>query len=93
MLERTNAITSEVLEPITFVLAYPTLIQLIHVPPHCETCVGYVVRRTEPGLLLNSLVAGLEYVEFDCTWVITSAGQAVGAVFSGVCRCGNGIHG
>ena len=29
MLERTDAITNEVLEPITFVLAYPTVLKFV----------------------------------------------------------------
>jgi hypothetical protein len=33
MLERTDAITNEVLEPITFVLAYPTVIRKLNVTP------------------------------------------------------------
>ena len=51
------------------------------------------MRRTEPGTLLNSLVAGHEYVEGGCIWIVASAGQAVGVVCSGVRPRGGGIQG
>jgi len=46
MLERTDAITNAVLEPVTFVVAYPTVpashITLCHVSEHCVTSAEFM---------------------------------------------------
>jgi len=39
MLERTDAITNEILEPITFVLAYPTVIFRKIIAVYCNRCI------------------------------------------------------
>jgi hypothetical protein len=53
--ERTDAVTSEVLEPIMFVLAYPTVFQYFSVKlyhAHTQCClVIKLYATTQPGLL------------------------------------------
>ena len=59
MLERTNAVTNEVLEPITFVLAYPTVFVSVYISQFSSHDVS--VRNNE-RLLLSVLL--LEIIIF-----------------------------
>jgi hypothetical protein len=65
MLERTDAITNEVLEPITFVPAYPLYIfvtKIIHLELFRQAIAGYHMDDTSHGHALCGLNEELIYI-------------------------------
>jgi hypothetical protein len=55
MLERTDAITNEVLEPITFVLAYPT-VYIIYNKTHKETASPHIYTEETQLLAMVTVI-------------------------------------